>query len=116
MSFAISKDIRPFQQVIVTENLQLPVISLDDIQVLPAGSLNYNPNDGNIYVSNEESWEVVGGSGVFTKLTILSALVSNLTAINEVDTSQFVSISASVSNLTAVNEVNTNISFFFFFF
>ena len=64
MSFAISKETRPFQQIITTENLQLPVIPISDATVPPAGSLDYNPEDLNVYVSNGTEWEVIGGSGV----------------------------------------------------
>src|SRR5271154_7083439 len=93
MSFAITKDCRPFQQVISSENLQIPALSLSLIPIYPAGSLDYNPVDQNVYVSTGAMWKMIGGTFI-TNLTITNQNVSNLTAINE-----------AVSNLTVLSKI-----------
>ena len=48
--------------MITTENLQLPVIPIDDAPVAPAGSLEYNPVDKNVYVGASTQLIVTTGS------------------------------------------------------
>ena len=83
MSFAITRDPRPFQQLISSDNLQIPALSLSLIPIFPAGSLDYNPIDQNVYVSTGTMWKAIGGTFI-TNLTITNQVVSNLTILNKI--------------------------------
>ena len=59
-------------QIIATSNLNIPVqaLPLNQGQVFPTGSLDYNTVDQNVYVSNGLVWKILGGVDGSTTATI----------------------------------------------
>src|SRR5271156_3924637 len=108
---SLGANVEPYQvsptNILITPNLELP----DAVAVYPSGSLGYNPDDENLYISTGTSWKVVGTTltGLYTNLTAGYILVTSLTALTEVNTN-LTSLNAFISNLICVSEVNTNLT------
>src|SRR5271155_4846744 len=78
--------------------------------VYPAGALDYNTVDQNLYVSTGTAWKLVSGSSSsVTNFTTSSAFITNLTALTELVTNLTV-VNENVSNITALSEFASNIT------